>query len=232
MLQLQPCEMHLKGSGVRHRTLHLSRLIEPHRNRNTSQHGVPIVRGLIMLCKMKSFSTVVATRALRGLRSSRTDPSLLFVRVIPLLASILFVYSDARVKRNHARVTSSHAVNTSHLHSAPSAISQHCSFESSTKTCPHPSSSRRGLLPRLRLVSSLMLITSHGDRGLSSHLQVICKRTIQIKYLFHQRAKTLGKKKPTRGPRPTPTGLRRQHPGRGGTEEGNAQQHETQAAAQ
>jgi hypothetical protein len=40
------------------------------------------------------------------------------------------------------------------------------------------------------------------------------------------------KKKPNRGPRLTPTGLRRQHPQRGGTGGGNAQQHETQAAAQ
>jgi hypothetical protein len=40
------------------------------------------------------------------------------------------------------------------------------------------------------------------------------------------------KKKTKSGPRPTPTGLRPQHPERGGTEGGNAQQHETQAAAQ
>jgi hypothetical protein len=37
------------------------------------------------------------------------------------------------------------------------------------------------------------------------------------------------KKKPNRGPRPTPTGLRPQHPERGGTEGGNAQQPETRA---
>jgi hypothetical protein len=43
---------------------------------------------------------------------------------------------------------------------------------------------------------------------------------------------TQRKKKPNRGPRPTPTGLRPQHPRRGGTEGGNDQQHETQAAAQ
>jgi hypothetical protein len=40
------------------------------------------------------------------------------------------------------------------------------------------------------------------------------------------------KEKTNRGPRLTPTGLRPQHPGQGGTEGGNAQQHETQVAAQ
>jgi hypothetical protein len=40
------------------------------------------------------------------------------------------------------------------------------------------------------------------------------------------------KRKPNRGPRLTSTGLRLQHPERGGTEGGNALQHETQAVAQ
>jgi hypothetical protein len=58
---------------------------------------------------------------------------------------------------------------------------------------------------------------------------VLLHRTQQYQSFACRKKKT--KQKPNRGPRPTPTGLRPQHPERGGTEVGNAQQHETQAAA-
>jgi hypothetical protein len=70
--------------------------------------------------------------------------------------------------------------------------------------------------------------------SVAKHQQTKQKSKFQLAAQGYSNAITMNlqKKKTNRGPRPTPMGLRPQHPGWGGTEGGNAQQHETQAAAQ